>query len=53
VEAPSKAIKPGKKGDIKITIANKEAGKLNSRVTIISNDPSNSMKVISLTGDVK
>ena len=53
VEAPTKAIKPGKKGDIKITIANKEAGKLNSRVTIISNDPSNSMKVISLTGDVK
>lgn len=53
VEAPSKAIKPGKKGDIKITISNKEAGKLNSRITLITNDPNNSMKVISLTGNVK
>lgn len=53
IEAPSKAIKPGKKGDIKVTISNKEAGKLNARVTLITNDPNNSMKVISLTGNVK
>lgn len=55
LEAPSKAIKAGKKGDVKFSIDTKGLvpGKFSYRVTLVTNDPSNSVKTIELTGEIK
>ena len=55
VEYPAKPIKPGKKGDIKVTVSteNQKPGKFNYRVTIICNDPTRSTTGVQLSGEVK
>lgn len=55
LSAPSKPIKAGKDGDIKLTIDTKDmaSGKFSYRVTVISNDPNKSVNTIQIIGEIK
>lgn len=52
---PKKGIKAKKSADVVFTIDTKDmkAGEFNKRITIISNDPNASQKVISIKGNIK
>lgn len=51
---PSKAIKPGKQGAIRVKVnsGNMKSGKYTQRITIISNDPQKSSFIVNLNGVV-
>lgn len=55
ITKPKKPIKSGKSGDVSITIdaKNMKVGDFTKRLTIISNDPNTSRKVVSVSGTVK
>jgi hypothetical protein len=55
ITAPSKPIKAGKKEDVKFSIDTKGLvpGKFSYRVTMITNDPNNSVVTLQLTGEIK